>query len=454
MRGPILAVALLAACGGDTEKIPYGMGTYGSRSLSVGGSAIVKAIDKIVDKGRKIAAHKLEADEADIEFRDGQFSVKGTDRTVSIQDIALTAYVPHDYPLDELEPGLEDNAFYDPSNFTYPFGTHVCIVEVDRDTGEIEIKRYVAIDDVGNVINPMIVEGQVHGGIAQGVGQAFLEGAVYDEMGQPVAGSYMDYTMPRADDLPMFEVDRTVTPCPHNPLGVKGAGEAGTIASTACAVNAVIDAVWHLGVRDIQMPLTPERVWRAIDAAEELEAGLAGHAHVGEEGVERALTESDVLVFSGGVSMGEYDLVRSVLDDMGFDAAFWKVRQRPGKPLTFGTIDDVPVFGLPGNPVSSAMCFEQHVRPAIATMLGRHTIRRERHPAVLESETPKVKELHHFTRGVTRHGDDGRLRVRDTGNQQSNLYSSVVRATCIIHLPEGVPAAPAGTDVEIEWLDW
>jgi len=265
---------------GDTEKIPYGMGTYGSRSLAVGGSAIVKALDKIIDKGKKIAAHKLEADEADIDFANGQFSVKGTDRTVSIQDIALTAYVPHDYPLDELEPGLEDNAFYDPSNFTYPFGTHVCIVEVDRDTGHIEIKRYVAVDDVGNVINPMIVEGQVHGGIAQGVGQAFFEGAVYDEMGQPVTGSYMDYTMPRADDLPMFEVDRTVTPCPHNPLGVKGAGEAGTIASTACAVNAVVDALWPLGIRDIEMPLTPERVWRAIhssgDGAEGGSPSLSG----------------------------------------------------------------------------------------------------------------------------------------------------------------------------------
>jgi carbon-monoxide dehydrogenase large subunit len=250
---------------GDTEKIPYGMGTYGSRSISVGGSALVKAMDKIIDKGKKIAAHKMEAAAADVEFDSGTFRVAGTDRTVNIQDVALTAYIPHDYPHDELEPGLEDNAFYDPSNFTYPFGTHVCIVEVDAATGEIDLKRYVAIDDVGNVINPMIVDGQVHGGIAQGVGQALYEGAVYDEMGQQTAGSYMDYTMPRADDLPSFEVDRTVTPCPHNPLGVKGAGEAGTIASTACVVNAVVDALWHKGVRDIPMPMTPERVWRAMN---------------------------------------------------------------------------------------------------------------------------------------------------------------------------------------------
>lgn len=262
---------------GDTEEIPYGMGTYGSRSIAVGGSAIVKAVDKIIEKGKKIAAHKLEAAEADLEFDDGQFTVKGTDRSVSIQDVALTAYVPHDYPLDELEPGLEDNAFYDPSNFTYPFGTHICTVEVDRETGEVELLRYVAVDDVGNVINPMIVDGQVHGGIAQGVGQALFEGAVYDDSGQPIAGTYMDYTLPRADDLPSFEVDRTVTPCPHNPLGVKGAGEAGTIASTACVVNAVTDALWHEGVRDIRMPMTPERVWRALHAGGD---GASGNGRV------------------------------------------------------------------------------------------------------------------------------------------------------------------------------
>ena len=246
---------------GDTAQIPFGMGTYGSRSLAVGGSAIYKAVEKVLDKARKIAAYKLEAAEEDLEYVGGQFTVKGTDRSVGFGDIALTAYVPHDYPIEELEPGLEFNAFYDPKNFTFPFGTHICAVEVDPDTGEVEILRYVAVDDVGEVINPMIVDGQVHGGIAHGIGQALFEGAVYDEDGQLLTGTYMDYTMPRAADLPMFEVDRTVTPCPHNPLGAKGAGETGTIASTPCVVNAVCDAV---GVRDIRMPLTPERVWRAI----------------------------------------------------------------------------------------------------------------------------------------------------------------------------------------------
>ncbi len=248
---------------GDTGKIPFGMGTYGSRSLAVGGSAIFKALEKIKNKARKFAAHKLEVAEEDLDFADGKFTVKGTDRSVGFGDVALTAYVPHDYP-EGIEPGLEENAFYDPANFTYPFGTHISVVEVNPETGEVKILRYVAVDDVGNVINPMIVDGQIHGGIAQGVGQAFLEGTVFGDGGQLITGSYMDYTMPRADNFPMFEVDRTVTPCPHNPLGVKGAGEAGAIAATACAVNAVIDAVAHLGIRDIKMPLTPERVWHAI----------------------------------------------------------------------------------------------------------------------------------------------------------------------------------------------
>ena len=261
---------------GDTAQIPFGMGTYGSRSLAVGGSAIYKALEKVLDKARKIAAHKLEASEDDLEYVGGQFTVKGTDRSVGFGDVALTAYVPHDYPIEELEPGLEFNAFYDPKNFTFPFGAHICVVEVDPETGTVEILRYVAVDDVGEVINPMIVEGQVHGGIAHGIGQALFEGAVYDEDGQLLTGSYMDYTMPRAADLPMFEVDRTVTPCPHNPIGAKGAGETGTIASTPCIINAVCDAV---GVRDIQMPVTPERVWRAIHAAQS-----GGNGHVGGNG--------------------------------------------------------------------------------------------------------------------------------------------------------------------------
>ncbi len=249
---------------GDTAEIPFGMGTYGSRSLATGGSAIYRALEKVKAKARKIAAHKLEVAEEDLEFRNGQFIVKGTDHAISFGDIALTAYVPHDYP-EGLEPGLEENAFYDPANFTFPFGTHLSVVEVDPETGKVKLLRYIAVDDVGRIINPMIVEGQIHGGVAQGIGQALLEGAVYDRAsGQLLSGSLLDYALPRADDLPSFEVGHQETPCPHNPLGAKGAGEAGTIAATACVVNAVVDALYHLGVRDIRMPLTPERVWRAM----------------------------------------------------------------------------------------------------------------------------------------------------------------------------------------------
>ena len=248
---------------GDTGQIPFGMGTYGSRSLAVGGSAIVKALDKVKAKARKIAAHKLEAAEEDLDFNDGQFSVKGTDRSVAFGDIALTAYVPHDYP-EGVEPGLEENGFYDPVNFTYPFGQHISVIEIDPDTGVVSLLKYVSVDDVGNVINPMIVDGQMHGGIAQGIGQALYEGAIYDDSGQLVTGSFMDYNFPKADALINFETDRTVTPCPHNPLGVKGAGEAGAIAATACVANAVMDALYHKGIKDLPMPLTPERVWKAI----------------------------------------------------------------------------------------------------------------------------------------------------------------------------------------------
>jgi carbon-monoxide dehydrogenase large subunit len=253
---------------GDTESVSFGMGTYGSRSLAVGGSAIMKGIDKVLEKGAKIAAHKLEASEDDLEFANGQWTVKGSDQSISFGDVALTAYVPHEYP-EGLEPGLDFTNFYDPTNFTYPFGAHIAVVEVDKDTGKVRVDRFVACDDVGNVINPMIVDGQLHGGIAHGIGQALYEGAIYDEAGQLLSGSYLDYTMPRADDLPMFETDRTVTPCPHNPLGVKGAGEAGTIAATPAVVNAVIDALAPYGVTDIKMPLTPERVWKAMQNKKE-----------------------------------------------------------------------------------------------------------------------------------------------------------------------------------------
>lgn len=252
---------------GDSDTVAFGMGTYGSRSLAVGGSAIVKSLDKIIEKGAKIAAHKLECSPDDIEFVDGKFTVKGTDKSLGFGDIALTAYVPHVYPAN-LEPGLDFNSFYDPTNFTYPFGCHIAVVEVDKETGATKVKRFIAVDDVGNVINPMIVDGQIHGGLAQGIGQALLEGVEFDGNGQIINGSYMDYAMPRADDLPMFELDRQVTPCPHNPLGVKGAGEAGCIGSTPAVVNAVIDALWSAGhqVKDIRMPLTSERVWSAMQS--------------------------------------------------------------------------------------------------------------------------------------------------------------------------------------------
>ena len=248
---------------GDTGRIPFGMGTYGSRSLSVGGTAIVKAVDKIIAKGKKIAAHLLEAADTDIEFENGEFKVKGTDKKLPFGAISLTAYVPHNYPLDKLEPGLNENAFYDPTNFTYPAGSYVCEVEVDPETGKTTVEKFTAVDDFGNIVNPMIVSGQVHGGIAQGLGQAMMEGAVYDnDSGQLLNGTYMDYTMPRADDLPSFTVDHTVTPCTHNPLGVKGCGEAGAIGSPPAFINALTDA---LGVKDIAMPATAERVWRAAN---------------------------------------------------------------------------------------------------------------------------------------------------------------------------------------------
>jgi aerobic carbon-monoxide dehydrogenase large subunit len=252
---------------GDTGAIPFGMGTYGSRSGSVGGTALLMSLNKIKEKCKRIAAHLMEASPSDVEWASGQWQVKGfADKSVAWGQVALTAYVPHNYP-DGLEPGLEETSFYDPSNFCFPFGAHACVVEVDRDTGHVKVLRYLAVDDVGNVMNPMIVDGMVHGGIAQGVGQALWEGAVYDG-GQLVTGSMMDYAMPKADMLPMYETDRTVTPTPVNPLGVKGAGETGTIAATPTVVNAVIDALAPLGIDHIEtMPLNAERVWTAIKNA-------------------------------------------------------------------------------------------------------------------------------------------------------------------------------------------
>jgi carbon-monoxide dehydrogenase large subunit len=251
---------------GDTAKIPFGMGTYGSRSLAVGGSAMVKAMDKVVAKGKKIAAHLMEASVDDIEFKDGKFTVAGTDKSKALAEISLAAYIPHNYPIDELEPGLDETAFYDPKNFTFPGGCHIAEIEIDKDTGVVEVISFVAVDDVGRVINPMIVEGQVQGGVAQGIGQALLENAVYDKGGQLLSGSMMDYTMPRADNLPNIKVATEVTLCTHNPLGVKGCGEVGAIGSPPAIINAVIDALKGYGVRHLDMPASPQKLWSIIEA--------------------------------------------------------------------------------------------------------------------------------------------------------------------------------------------
>ena len=253
---------------GDTANTPMGMGTYGSRSLAVGGSAMVRATEKIIAKATKIASHLLEASEGDIELKDGAFTVAGTDKSVAWGDVTLAAYVPHNYPLEDIEPGLEETAFYDPSNFTYPSGAYACEVELDLESGHVTIDRFAAADDFGNIVNPMIVSGQVHGGIAQGIGQALMENCAYDSDGQLLSASYMDYAMPRASDLPFYTVDHSCqTPCTHNPLGVKGCGEAGAIGSPPAVVNAVLDAMRSGGkdVGHIDMPVTPARVWAAMN---------------------------------------------------------------------------------------------------------------------------------------------------------------------------------------------
>jgi aerobic carbon-monoxide dehydrogenase large subunit len=255
---------------GDTGRVPFGMGTYGSRSISVGGAAIMRALDKIEAKAKKIAAHLLEASDADIDFANGEFTVKGTDKKIAFGQVALTAYVPHNYPLDKLEPGLNETAFYDPTNFTFLGGTYIAEVEVNPETGETRVDRFTAVDDFGTIINPMIVEGQVHGGLVQGIGQALLEHCVYDrETGQLVTGSFMDYAMPRADDVPSFTLGHVTTPCTTNPLGTKGCGEAGAIGSPPAVINAVLDALAPLGVKDIDMPASPSRVWQAIQSAKQ-----------------------------------------------------------------------------------------------------------------------------------------------------------------------------------------
>ncbi|MGH3874627.1 MAG: xanthine dehydrogenase family protein molybdopterin-binding subunit [Pseudonocardiaceae bacterium] len=248
---------------GDTQSSPKGMDTYGSRSLTVGGIAVVKAAEKVIDKARTIAAHLLECAEVDLDYRHGKFTIKGTGKGVTVAEIALVVFAAHNLP-DGVEASLDSDATYDPQNFSFPHGTHLCATEVDTETGWVSIRKYVCVDDVGHVVNPLIVDGQVHGGLAQGIAQALFEEAVYDEAGTLVTATLADYLVPGAADLPHFTTDRTETPATTNPLGVKGVGEAGTIASTPAVVNAIIDAVRHLGVTDIEMPCSPQRVWRAV----------------------------------------------------------------------------------------------------------------------------------------------------------------------------------------------
>jgi carbon-monoxide dehydrogenase large subunit len=265
----------------DTSGTPFGYGTYGSRSAAVGGMAAIKAADKIKEKAKEIAAHMLEASPGDVVSEDGKYFVRGSpDQSKSLAEVALAAHVGYDLP-EGVEPYLDETAYYDTPNCTWPFGAHVAVVEVDRETGEVDLKRFVAVDDCGTRINPMIVAGQIHGGLAQGIGQALWETAVYDDDGQLLTGSMMDYAVPRASWFPMFELDATVTPSPVNPMGVKGVGEAGTIGSTPAVVNAVVDALSPLGIRHVDMPLTPQRVWRAMR-----EAG-AGDGAAGNEEAQR-----------------------------------------------------------------------------------------------------------------------------------------------------------------------
>jgi carbon-monoxide dehydrogenase large subunit len=249
---------------GDTAVSALGMDTYGSRSLAVGGVALWHAADKVIAKARRIAAHQLEVADEDLVEAGGRFTVQGTDRSMTVAEAAFQAWSAHNLP-DGMEPMIEETAVYDPPNFSWPGGCHVAVVEVDVETGDTRLVRYVAVDEVGNVINPLIVDGQVHGGIAQGVAQALYEEAVYDEGGNLATGSMVNYLVPSAAELPSFEVDRVAAPSPTNPMGIKGVGETGTIASTAAVMNAVVDALQPFGVADVEMPASPERVLRAIE---------------------------------------------------------------------------------------------------------------------------------------------------------------------------------------------
>ncbi len=251
---------------GDTQIVPRGMDTYGSRSLVVGGEALVLAADKVIEKAKPLAAHLLEASVDDLEFADGRFGVRGTDQGIGITEVALASFAAHNLP-DGMEPGIDAEATYDPIAFSFPHGTHLCAMEVDTETGATRMRKYTCVDDIGVIINPLIVSGQVHGGLVQGISQALWEEAVYDDSGTLVSGTFTDYLLPTAADTISFDIDHTTSPATTNSLGTKGVGEAGTIASTPAVVNAVIDAIRHLGVNDIQMPCTPERVWKAIQGA-------------------------------------------------------------------------------------------------------------------------------------------------------------------------------------------
>ena len=259
-----ISIYNVAIVHGDTDKVQMGMGTYGSRSGAVGMSALSKALDKIEVKAKKVAAHVLEASVDDIDFKDGQFTVKGTDKSIDFASVALQAYIAHKFNGQDLEPGLKESAFWDPTNFTFPAGVHICELEIDPQTGVVRIDRWTAVDDFGEVINPMIVEGQVHGGITQGIGQALYEGAVYNQNGQLLTASYMDYCMPRAADVPSYQVGMTKTTCPSNPLGIKGCGEAGAIAAPPAVINALTDALGH---EPVPMPASPQVLWQAARAS-------------------------------------------------------------------------------------------------------------------------------------------------------------------------------------------
>jgi carbon-monoxide dehydrogenase large subunit len=285
---------------GDTAVAPRGMDTYGSRSLVVGGTAVVKAADKVIQKARKVAAHLLEASEDDLDFSAGKFSVRGTPGAeMSIQEIALAVFAAHNYP-EDIEPSIDAEVTFDPDNFSFPHGTHICAMEVDTETGMVKIRKYACVDDVGTIVNPLIVEGQVHGGLAQGIAQALYEEAVYDADGNLTTGTFVDYLVPSAADLPHFDTANTVHTAPGNPIGAKGVGEAGCIASTPAVVNAALDAVRHMGVSDIRMPLTPERVWRALH-----EGGDGGdRATAGSNAYGGAQTETTAGVSTDASSLG------------------------------------------------------------------------------------------------------------------------------------------------------